>query len=849
MDPRLPAQRTKHRAKHHRTVALSINTNLSSLAVQRALSQSQNLQAAAVQRLSSGLRINAARDDAAGLAISDRLTTQIGGLAQSARNAQDAIGMSQTAEAALASIGDNLQRVRELAVQAANGSNSAAERQSLDAEVRQRVAEIDRIAASTSFGGIKLLDGSAGTLALQVGLGVGDTLGVDLTASLRSDTFGAMASVRSSDLAARLAAPGGLVLGAGDLTIQVGSGATVSVTGTFTTIEALASAVNAAMGGKGSAAGMTLSGLTGAARQPGANWYGLNGGYRNESAFAAVKADGSVVTWGDSSYGGDSSTVASQLTGGVESIHSTESAFAALKTDGSVVTWGNSAWGGNSSTVAAQLTGGVEAIYANQRAFAAVKSDGSVVTWGSGTYGGNSSAVAAQLGSGVEAVSSTSYAFAALKADGSVVTWGGSTYGGDSSAVASALAGNVKAVYGNEGAFAALKTDGSVVTWGNGAAGGNSSTVAAQLTSGVAAIYSTGSAFAALKTDGSVVTWGSSGGDSSTVAAQLSGGVQTIYSTLYGGFAALKADGSVVTWGDSTSGGNSSAVAAQLSGGVTTISSTASAFAAIKADGSVVTWGSGAQGGNSSTVSSKLAGGVRAVYSTFSAFAAVKTDGSVVTWGTAASGGNSSAVAAQLTAGVEVIYSHASAFAALKSDGSVVSWGAAGDSSAVAAQLASGVRSLASPFDEEQSAPGAAAIRQSRVVLSSADAITIGGTQRSILGFAASTQASGSIDAMSTSSVTTANETLRRADVALQSIATQRARVGATLSRFDSLIGDLNTAGSNLTASRSRITDADIAAETAMLTRAQIVQQAGQAMLAQANGNAQMILALLRSDR
>ena len=258
---------------------------------------------------------------------------------------------------------------------------------------------------------------------------------------------------------------------------------------------------------------------------------------------------------------------------------------------------------------------------------------------------------------------------------------------------------------------------------------------------------------------------------------------------------------------------------------------------------------SGAQGGNSSTVSSKLAGGVRAVYSTFSAFAAVKTDGSVVTWGTAASGGNSSAVAAQLTAGVEVIYSHASAFAALKSDGSVVSWGAAGDSSAVAAQLASGVRSLASPFDEEQSAPGAAAIRQSRVMLSSADAITVGGAQRSIIGFAASTQASGSIDAMSTSSVTTANETLRRADVALQSITTQRARVGATRSRFDSLIGDLNTAGSNLTASRSRITDADIAAETAMLTRAQIVQQAGQAMLAQANTNAQMILALLRSDR
>ena len=186
-------------------MALSINTNLSSLATQRALSQSQDLRAAAVQRLSSGLRINAARDDAAGLAISERLTTQIRGLAQSARNAQDAIGMSQTAEAALASISDNLQRVRELAVQAANGTNSDAERQSLDAEVQQRVAEIDRIAATTSFGGIKLLDGSAGTLAMQIGMNVGQTVGVDLTSSLRSNAFGAMASVRSADLTARLA--------------------------------------------------------------------------------------------------------------------------------------------------------------------------------------------------------------------------------------------------------------------------------------------------------------------------------------------------------------------------------------------------------------------------------------------------------------------------------------------------------------------------------------------------------------------------------------------------------------------------------------------------------------------
>ncbi|MFO0432940.1 MAG: hypothetical protein ACK50G_00435 [bacterium] len=146
---------SEHDMPQRFVMALSINTNLSSLAAQRALSQSQDLRTTAVQRLSSGLRINSARDDAAGLAITERLTAQIRGLTQANRNAQDGIGMQQTADAALASIGENLQRIRELAVQAANGSNSDADRAGIDAEVRQRLAEIDRMPAppvSTTFG-------------------------------------------------------------------------------------------------------------------------------------------------------------------------------------------------------------------------------------------------------------------------------------------------------------------------------------------------------------------------------------------------------------------------------------------------------------------------------------------------------------------------------------------------------------------------------------------------------------------------------------------------------------------------------------------------------------------------
>jgi flagellin-like hook-associated protein FlgL len=248
-----------------------------------------------------------------------------------------------------------------------------------------------------------------------------------------------------------------------------------------------------------------------------------------------------------------------------------------------------------------------------------------------------------------------------------------------------------------------------------------------------------------------------------------------------------------------------------------------------------------------------LAGGVKTIYSVGNAFAALKTDASVVTWGDSTAGGDSSAVSAQLSFGVQAIYGTQSAFAALKTDGSVVTWGdstGGGDSSAVAGQLTSGVQSLSSPFDEEVTASASSSSGNgAQIVMTSAEAIAIGGAQRSSLGFAASTQPSGTLAGMRTTSVAEATETIQRVDVALQSIAMRRARVGATHNRFHALIDAVNTASSNLAAARSRITDADVAAETAALTRAQILQQAGQAMLAQANTNQRQTLALLLGER
>ena len=132
-------------------MAQIINTNIASLNAQRNLNTSQSSLATSLERLSSGLRINSAKDDAAGLAISERFTTQIRGLNQAVRNANDGISLSQTAEGALGELTNNLQRIRELAIQSANATNSDSDRAALDQEVQQRLAEIDRIAAQTSF--------------------------------------------------------------------------------------------------------------------------------------------------------------------------------------------------------------------------------------------------------------------------------------------------------------------------------------------------------------------------------------------------------------------------------------------------------------------------------------------------------------------------------------------------------------------------------------------------------------------------------------------------------------------------------------------------------------------------
>jgi len=166
-----------------------INTNVMSLNSQRNLNKSQSGLATSLQRLSSGLRINSAKDDAAGLAISERFSSQIRGLTVAARNANDGISLAQVAEGALTEVGDILQRVRELSVQSANATNSASDRSALQLEVGQLTAELNRIAKSTEFNGQKLLDGSFGTALFQVGSNANETI-VATTSNFKTNQYG-----------------------------------------------------------------------------------------------------------------------------------------------------------------------------------------------------------------------------------------------------------------------------------------------------------------------------------------------------------------------------------------------------------------------------------------------------------------------------------------------------------------------------------------------------------------------------------------------------------------------------------------------------------------------------------
>ncbi|ARD43639.1 flagellin [Colwellia sp. PAMC 21821] len=232
-------------------MALSVITNTASLNAQRNLSSSSESLATSMQRLSSGMRINSAKDDAAGLQISNRLTSQINGLGVAQRNANDGISMAQTAEGAMQESSSILQRMRDLALQSANGSNSAADREALQKEVGQLQTELTRIAETTSFGDTSLLDGNFGTKSFQVGANANETISLGLSSvkavdigTKRLDLAGDTAGFGEAGAAAPASGANGVT--GGNLSITGKSGAAViAVIGAGASAASAADSINA----------------------------------------------------------------------------------------------------------------------------------------------------------------------------------------------------------------------------------------------------------------------------------------------------------------------------------------------------------------------------------------------------------------------------------------------------------------------------------------------------------------------------------------------------------------------------------------------------------------------------
>ena len=671
-----------------------INTNIASLNAQRNLNGSQSSLNVALQRLSTGLRINSAKDDAAGLAISERFSAQIRGINQAARNANDGISLTQTAEGSLSAISDNLQRIRELAVQSANATNSSADRAALQQEVTQLVAEIDRVAAQTEFNGIKLLDGSFTSQQFQVGANAGQTISISSIQSATQTDLGL-----SSGAVAGVAVTGALA--AGDLTIN-GTDVGVAARNAAT----IAASINS-----------NVSGVTATATNS------------VTAAFGTITNTGSATTTGTTMTGAASA--------------------------------GNLVLNGTSIS----LTGldGARAI-------------ADAINAQQGTTGVSASTVNATSGS-LGAFTAADFSAAG---ETFTLTVGGVTVYSETAGAGTdtVTAGEIDGALGNATVLANLSSAG--ISFTGTAAGGD-------------------------------LTFSKSNGQNLVL------NLESDAVTVAGGFANLAA-GDTDTYRGSVNLSSTS---------VFTVAGTSATV--VSAGLEAGTYGPAGNyelqvgdGSTTATLSFNFAGGAYGMSLTADEVtSAINSSTTLQGMGISATVSNGSiTVTAADGRNISLFERENAATANFDADSDT-----AGFTDAVASQTG-----------------GSAVTQYGRVSLASSNPIVIAGAAPGDAGFTADTYTT----ALSISTVDAANSALTAVDNALSLINSSRAQLGAIQNRFTSTISNLQTTGENLTASRSRIQDADFAAETAAMTKAQILQQAGVAILAQANALPNNVLALLR---
>ena len=941
-----------------------INTNIASINSQRNLSTSQSALTTSLQRLSSGLRINSAKDDAAGLAISERMTTQIRGLNQAIRNSNDGISLAQVGESALGEVTNNLQRIRELSVQAVNTTNSANDRAAINQEVSQRLAEIDRTASQTSFNGQRLLDGSFGSALFQVGANVGETITMNLDTNVRTAAMGKAASATSGVALSTLMSAGSAAVAGSytkadvpgfDFRNVAAAAATYRtssvVPGDYSTVAAKASTYTS-----GSVAVADYSTI--AAKQA-----TLTSGVVSPGDYRTVAA--TAATWTSATIGAVTSGHVATLTG----ITGTTAAI----TFGAGIT--------DAATMLTDLTSGTNATNLAAAGISVTAGSGadagkliftSTIT-GAGTIG-LSGANSADIGgasshTGTNIDTSANKVFTLQGVGGTATTI---TINSNITTAAS-LKSAIDTQLGSSGVTTALGTGADLgkLVFTSTTAGAGAVTIGgangALLTAGSASVAGANIDTSANK----VFTVQGAGGVAATVTlnsnitsaadlvaaitGQLTGSLATVaagtgvdagkvvFTSTTAGAGNVTIGGtnaSVITTGGAAVAGAAANTSANkiftlqgltgtqttitLSGNITDAASLKTAIdSQLGASGVTTAVGTGSDAGKL-IFSSAVAGAGNVIVGN-TALAGHTTDASILTGagsldtaGTAAvdnragftvdghvvalstnvvdqaglvaailagvggAGGNYN-VAASGVSGFSITSKVAgatnpvavSAFTGLGavdfSTGGTTAVSVAGVDAVAAATLTlaagdlsiqngtSGVQAITGTFTSadqlvsaiNSSVPGVNASVNSTtgmLELKSAEDITLAGARTGAGGlqFASLTNAAtGNLASGTVLTVSAANDMIQRVDSALTTISNLRSTFGAMQNRFESVIASLGSTSENLTASRSRIQDTDFAAETASLTRAQILQQAGTAMLAQANSLPNTVLSLL----
>ncbi len=719
-----------------------INTNVSALTAQSGQRVAQKGLMTAMERLSSGLRINSAKDDAAGLAISQRMTADLRGLKVASRNAQDGISLAQTAESAMSSVSNSLQRMRELAVQSANGIYSAEDRQALQAEVTQLISEIDTVASRTNFNGIKLLDGSAKSLLLQTGSRAGETVTLNIN------------SARAGEL---------------------GTGRTAALTGTgaFEATAANLTANQSLQAGDLVINGVTIGSSTAASDT-------LSSGEKAGSAIARAAA----INVASSQTGVRAEVGKTVMTG---------SAMTAGAATGTVTING---------VTTASISSTANAAESRERVVAAIN------------------AIAGQTGVTAIDTSDNNGGIRLEAADGrNVIVSLGTLTEAQTGLKVGAQSGTVSLVAENGSAIQIGTSDASTARLSRSGFG------AGTFERGVSTVSSDARAVAVNAAGARALN----NGDLSINGVSIRAAVEaddTVSSTLAGG--SLKAASAIsiaaaINASSDTTGVTATANALQLTS--TTTATTLGGAATLSINGVSVDVTGLVAGESAQARRDKVATAINGFAGMTGVSARDNGLGGLEL--TAADGRNVSiantgtATTAELGLGGMTIKDTSTAYTV--------------GATAAAAETAYATVSL----------------KSAKAIEVSAGSLGFGGTSNfQALGFEENSYGTDrgglKIQDLNIATQAGASAALEAIDEALKVVNLDRANIGATQNRLEATLLNIDSNANNLVASRSRITDADFAAETTELSRSQVLGQAAQAMLAQANQAGQQVLQLLR---